>query len=113
MLRHLLIGIGQFDQSGFGPSSTEECYSGWEFASDETHGNRDAGTSGFRGKRLAVVPCGRIEVADEPRRVVPGWIDYGRDKCLLHCAYNGLTASSLGFSAFCVVRGTNLRCFCI
>jgi hypothetical protein len=46
VLRHLLIGVCQPDQSGFGPFSAKERYTRWEFISNESHGNGDSGKPG-------------------------------------------------------------------
>ena len=76
MVRGLFVGVGELEQGRLAPRTAEELQAGGQrVAARVAHRHGDRREAGARREQLAVVAAGRIQVADQARRVAPGRVD--------------------------------------
>ena len=102
-MRRLFVCIRKLDQQGFGPRAAENGYAcGKGSASRKSHGNIDRGESGGGRIELAVVAGGRVQIADQTRRIAPRWIYKSiKFQCvhgLVHRGANLVAIHGIGFA---------------
>ncbi len=80
----LLVGIADSDQNRLAPRPAQDLETGRQASAHEAHRDGHRRKPGWWGNAGAVVAVRRVEVADQPRRVVPRGIDQRVQFRLIH-----------------------------
>src|SRR6516165_10624161 len=86
----LLVTVADTDQNRLAPRPAQNLKAGRQVSAHETHRNGHRRKPGRRRNAWAVVAVRRVEIADQPRRVIPGWIDQCVQFRVIHRRLYGL-----------------------
>src|SRR6516165_891836 len=86
----LLVTVADTDQNRLAPRPAQNLKAGRQVSAHETHRNGHRRKPGRRRNAGAVVAVRRVEIADQPRRVIPGWIDQCAQFRVIHRRLHGL-----------------------
>src|SRR5262245_27773609 len=84
MSRSLLVAIGNLEQRLLAPWASKNLEPGRQRTAGKAHRHRQGREAGRWREAIAVVSVRAVEVADQPRRIVPGRVDQGVHPRAIH-----------------------------